>query len=151
VTTWDSGTLEGWTAQGNWEINDYSPWSGDHHAHFSFSPSVTNYDYSLISPVMDLSDCSIMDMSFDFAFSDYDGTGDNHFRVECTTDGVSWQSVSSFDGWDQSEGDHPAAAETSWLDPCTGSSTVQVRFRVYGSDSWGFNHWAVDDVDVHLP
>jgi hypothetical protein len=112
---------------------------------------VTDYEFSLTSPVFDLSDCAIMDMTFDFSFDDYDGTGNNHFRVECTSDGVNWESVYVFSSWDQSQGDHDPGQETSYLDNCTGSATVQVRFRVYGEDSWGFNHWAVDDVDVHLP
>lgn len=148
VTDWNTGTWEGWTPAGsNWLISSGTPWS-DNHARFSFSPTATYYTMTLTSPVIDLAGCAIADMDFDFAFSDWDGTGSNNLFVECSTNGSSWVSVGGFNTWYQSWGNHSAAKVTSFLDPCANSSTVWVRFRVTGNDSWGINYYAFNNVSV---
>jgi len=150
LASWDSGAWEGWTAVGdNWSVSSSSPWTQDNHARFSWFPSALSYSYTLTSPVFDLEGCFAVDMDFEFSFSDFDGTGNNALYIECTRDGVSWVSVSSFSEWLQSSGDHAAGPETSWLDPCNDSATVQVRFRITGDNSYGISHFAFDDIDVH--
>ncbi len=150
-TDWETGGWEGWTASAvdNWYVSTDYIWNTSYHAHFSWSPRAYDYSYTLTSPVIDLEGCYAVDMVFQLAFSDFDGTGNNNLYIECTSNGVDWVSVSSFTGWNQSQGTHEPGEETSWLDPCSDSSTVKVRFRVTGDDSYGINYFAFDNVDIH--
>ncbi len=145
--TWAAGA-DGWTAEGNWALDSSTVWSGDQYYLFSYLPTLSDYSRSLTSPVFDLTGCASATLAFQFELSEDDSYEYSEaMAAECAGDGSTWVPVYTRTEGDGSYG--PAGVSVPMDASCL-TATAQVRFRAYGSYSWGINHWAVDDVTVGL-
>jgi PKD repeat protein len=132
----------GWTAQGNWAITTESSHSPSHSWTDSPGGNYGNYwDYSLISPIFDLSDYERVALDFWHIYDLEDGY--DYGYVEISTDGGSnWTQVATYNGEDQTTW----MQETLDLAALDGQTNARFRFRI-DSDSWIVaDGWHVDDV-----
>ena len=97
-----------------------------------------NMDEQLVTPPMDLSDYSTVNLSFGHAFVYYESEiGDVDVRVG----GGSWENVARYQGLDTSGN---IALDIS--DIAAGKSDVRIRWRYYNAN-WEY-YWGIDDVSV---
>jgi len=64
---------EGWVVFGstsNWSISTSGPWPSDYNARFYWYPTRYNFETWILSPVIDLTGCSAVDMDFGSASND---------------------------------------------------------------------------------
>jgi len=139
----EAGNL-GWTAEGNWAITDEASHSPSHA--WTDSPGASygaNWNYALISPILDLSGFSGTTLGF---WHVYDLEEDYDFGyVEYSIDGrTTWAELASYNGEDQTTW---MREEFSLLD-LDGQSKVRIRFRLE-TDWYGVGDgWHVDDIEL---
>ncbi len=144
--TWNSGsfTTQGWTRSGgtNWGIatgfGNPAP-----SAQFNWSPSVTNYDQSLISPNITGIGSPGLNLKYDIYLSNYGTTTLEELAVEIW-DGTAWDRLAYYNN---AQGDIPWTSETKNIDSYS-FSTFKIRFRAYGQDSYNINNWNIDNIRV---
>lgn len=130
--------------QGNWQIED-----GDGNpppsAEFYWSPSTTNYEFSLTSPEMLVpGDAENAVLKFDLMLSDYGGTGQEHMTVEFW-DGSNWNELFDFKNDDDLPWDN---YQMDVSDMALGNM-VKFRFRAWGADTWDINWWRIDNIKLY--
>ena len=134
----------GWTTAGS--PNNWT-WSAGY-AYLYWSPSVTNYDMSLISPEILLPDnpLDIYDLTVSMYIDDYSTDTGEIMEIWVIHDGgetmlFEWD-LDINDDWGVSGG-------TDWiysdLDVYAGQE-IQIKFRSHGGDTYNFNYWYVYDV-----
>ncbi|MEJ5304281.1 MAG: carboxypeptidase regulatory-like domain-containing protein, partial [Bacteroidales bacterium] len=144
--TWSSGSFatQGWTLEGtgNWGIST-SVGMPAPSAQFNWSPSITNYSQSLVSPDITGMGSPGLNLQYDIYLSNYGTTTLEEFAVEIW-DGSTWDRLAYYNN---ANGDIPWTSETKSIDSYT-FSTFKVRFRAYGQDSYNINNWNVDNIRV---
>jgi len=144
--TWSSGSFatQGWTLEGtgNWGIST-SVGMPAPSAQFNWSPSITNYSQSLVSPDITGMGSPGLNLQYDIYLSNYGTTTLEEFAVEIW-DGSTWDRLAYYNN---ANGDIPWTSETKNIDSYT-FSTFKVRFRAYGQDSYNINNWNVDNIRV---
>ncbi|MCK4357149.1 MAG: immune inhibitor A, partial [Candidatus Cloacimonetes bacterium] len=134
--------LTGWTlvppSPNNWT------WSPGY-AMLNWSPSVTNYDMSLISPTIVIPDdpINVYDILVSMYINDYSTDTGETMEIWIIHDGVEtmifeWD-LDVNDNWGVSGGE-------DWVYTDTGQfagETVQFKFRSHGGDTYNFNQWYV--------
>jgi hypothetical protein len=146
---WDqaSFTFQKWSfspGQGNWLINttlgDPAPC-----ADFSWQSSLTNYDFSLVSPSLDAAPWSCADIwcDFDVRLDDHNATGNEKLRFDILIND-SWvgKAVLSNTG------------SMNWTTQHIDISSIKgkvfkIRFRASGVNSTDIRHWYVDNIHVY--
>ncbi len=132
----------GWTAEGSWSMvveNAHSPshsWTDSPGSDYGY-----DWNYSLISPLFDLSDYGGVRLSFwhiydlqalhDYGYVEYSGDG-----------GASWTQVASYSGQDQSTW-MQAEVDLSGLD---GAAEARIRFRLRSDLEIQVDGWHLDDI-----
>lgn len=132
----------GWTAEGNWAITTEAAHSATHS--WTDSPGGNhgnNWNYSLISPVFDLSGYTGVSLSF---WHIYDlESGYDYGYLEYSADGGStWSAVRSYNGENQTTWMQESVA----LPGADGAQAVQFRFRIDTDSYVTEDGWHIDDV-----
>ena len=136
-------TTTGWTTEGtpnNWN------WSAGY-AVLNWSPSVPNYDMSLISPniVLPTDPLDIYDLTVSMYLNNYSSNDGEVFEIWLIHDGgetLLWS-------YDDPTTDWGVTGGTDWVYTDTGQyagQTVQLKFRSHGGTTFNFNYWYVYDV-----
>ncbi|MBS1741076.1 MAG: hypothetical protein JST88_11115, partial [Bacteroidetes bacterium] len=149
---WSSSsfTTNGWTfspSQGNWVIgSSYVPTGGTApDAEFSWSPQVTNYSYSLVSPVINGTSYVGMKISYKLSLNNYSTTTLEQMKVEYKKVSAStWTTLTNYDNSTGSLNVAPSNVTLSGTD----TSSYQIRFTAYGQDSYNINGWGLDDIVI---
>jgi hypothetical protein len=136
-----SELVDMWTWDGdNWSIYSFFG-NPEPSARFSWTPSTTNYDMSLYSPLIPIGGNTELLLQYDIYLNDFGNTGTEHLSVEYFANGV-WTSVRDF----SNSGD---IFWTTYTDTIVGlSGSTQLRFRAYGDDSFEIDYWYVDNVSL---
>jgi len=143
---WTSGTFNTneWSfspSQGNWSIN-LSSGNPEPSAKFFYSPAVTNYSYSLLSPVINLNGAVNMTLTFDLSLSDYAYNGNEHLTV-WVLEGTEWTEVDDFSNTNDIDW---TSFTYEFLD-FSGNQT-QIRFEATGVNSDNINYWMIDNISL---
>ncbi len=139
--------------QGNWGFGtSYPPpssTSGTPNAFFNWTPSITNYSFSLISPVIDASGFEDIKLDYILFINSYSSSTLEQMAVEYkTTCSDEWILLENFTNAGLGNGN----AEYIRVDQVlqgVGNLLFQVRFRAYGANSYNLNGWGLDDISIH--
>ena len=137
----DSELLDLWTLEGdNWFISNTTG-NPAPSAYFSYTPTQTNFDLSLTSPVVPFSGGVDILLTYDFTLDNWSPTGTEYLAVEYR-DGATWNTLRNFANladyaWDTYTDTIPSP-----------SDNVQVRFRAYGDNSFNIDAFIVDNVSL---
>jgi PKD repeat protein len=135
----------GWSATGQWAITTESSHSPSHS--WTDSPGSNygnNWNYSITSPLIDLTDYSGTELAFWHAHDLEDGY--DYGYLEYSTDGgISWVTAGAYNG----ESNPPVwCEETLPLPDLDDQANVRLRFRI-DSDGWiTGDGWWIDDVEL---
>ena len=139
------GLLDLWLTDGgeNWYYDEFTG-NPEPSFRFNWSPTATNYDQSLYSPVIPLGGLTEVTVSFDLEFDNWAETGAEFFAAEYKTgNDVNWTVLEEFSN---------GGAEftfTNYSYDITGlSENLFVRFHCYGATSFDINWWLVDNFSV---
>ena len=139
--TFDSFPPSGWTTSGgsNWEGNNSNEAGGTApEARYNWSPSTTATQ-RLISPIIDTSDLTMNTLTFRHSVNHYEN--DYTLSIQTTSDGVSWNTVTTF----PSEDIPATQVEIAITTPDIGSENFQFAF-VFDGNSFNIDYWYIDDV-----
>ncbi|MCD6330524.1 MAG: hypothetical protein J7M10_09345, partial [Candidatus Cloacimonetes bacterium] len=150
-TFYEDWHLTGWREDplipNNWE------WDSDcEAAKLSWSPPVTNYDMSLISPEICIPyGATLITLSVNMFIHDFAPDMGEVMEIWIVNDGqetliFEWDLDYNND-WGISGG---TIWEYSYLDQFAGE-TIQIKFRSHGGDTYNFNYWYIYDVIVYYP
>jgi carboxypeptidase T len=135
---------QGWMAEGQWAVTDEASASPNHSWTDSPGSVYGNYwDYSLVSPPLDLADVAGVALEFSHTY-DLE-VGYDYARVEVSTDGgATWSTVASYNGvhtsgWEQVE------LDLGLLDHV---ADARIRFRIDTDVSITEDGWHIDDIVV---
>jgi len=131
----------GWTTDGgsNWIHGTGNNAGGTApEAEFYWSPS-TNAVQRLVSKPVNTTGSSSLNLSFMQTVNDYNGN--YTIRLETTSDGLTWNAVTTF----PSSSFGPQLEEIEITTPDVGSPTFQIAWTFDG-DSFNINYWYVDNV-----
>jgi len=136
----DFSTGQGWFVEPNWTITGNM-------LEFNWSPSISNFDASAISPVISLHE-SIGEMKVLQYLDVFSQTSNEKADISIIhEDGedVLWSYALSNGNWGSASGEE---IEFS-LEPYAGQD-VQFRFRTYGNDSYNWNWWHVFNIKLSV-
>jgi hypothetical protein len=146
---WDQGnfTYNNWSFDpdaGNWTISNTfgNPAPG---AQFSWSPTRTNYSYSLVTPVLDATSlaCSNIWLNFDYRLLDHNANGNEKLDVEVFYNNT-WHGLAEFSN----------TGSTFWvsnhldISPVKGNA-FSLRFRASGKNTQNIVSWNIDNINVY--
>jgi hypothetical protein len=139
--------------QGNWGFGtSYTPpssTSGSPNAYFSWSPTITNYNHSLTSPLLDAIYMSEVKMDFILFVNNYSGSTVENMAVEFKAlDETEWTLLELFTTAGLGSGNAEHVRTDQVLEGMAGN-LFQVRFRAHGPNSWNINGWGLDDIHLH--
>jgi hypothetical protein len=147
---WDSGDFatNGWTfendEQANWTIVDFFG-NPANSARFNSMPTLTDYDYCLVSQEFDATAMTEVVLDYDIC-SMFMMPGNNHMSIEVRTVGGDWVSLVTYSETVPAMGDwqHDEFDISSYV----AGSMFQVGFRNTGTNSFDFMHWTIDNIHV---
>lgn len=151
IEDWETGDFEtnGWTfeyEQGNWQINNAAGNPGSS-ASFTDFPFLNNYNYILISPVLDGTESSSVFLSYDL-IGRVMRPGAEHLSVEIRIDGGNWTEIANYN-FDTPGGDDDWLNEAHNISTIAGGNDFQIGFRAYGITSLNINHWYIDNISLY--
>jgi len=140
----EGGLLDLWLIDGdNWLYDDFTG-NPEPSFRFSWTPTATNYDQSLYSPVIPLGTLTDATISFDLEFDNWSPTGAEYLAAEYKTgNDVDWTVLEEF----SNSGDGFPFTNYSY-DISGLSGNLFVRFHCYGSTTFDINWWLVDNFSV---
>ena len=146
---WDQATFtfQKWTfapSQGNWSLNttfgNPSPC-----ADFSWQPTLTNYDLSLVSPTINAAPwtCATIWCDFDVMLVDQNATGDEKLELDILIN----------DNW-INKAELTNTVSTDWMlkhidITAAKGQAFKVRFRANSANSADILHWYVDNIHLY--
>jgi hypothetical protein len=138
---------------GNWDFGDMhtppSSTSGAPNAYFDRNPQLTNYSYSLTSPVIDASGLNEVKIDYFLFLNNNNNSTFEQLTVECkAVDAGSWLMVEIFNNGGVGSGSAEFIRENQSLPGMQGQQ-FQVRFHAHGSNSNSINGWGLNDVHIH--
>ncbi|MEI6487395.1 MAG: GEVED domain-containing protein [Bacteroidota bacterium] len=145
-----SFTTNGWTfspSQGNWLVGtSYTPTGGTSpNAYFNWSPSVTSYSYSLVSPIINGGPYNNITLGYDLLLNNFSTSTLEQFSVEYkTVSSGTWTMLYNQDNTGGSASFNQTAASLIGMD----GQTFQIRFTAYGANSFNINGWGLDNILV---
>jgi len=139
--------------QGNWGFgNSYTPpasTSGAPNAFFGWSPTQTDYSYSLTSPLLDATGMSSVMMDYILFINNFSSSTIENMAVEFKAlDATEWTLLELFTTAGLGGGNAEFVRTSQVLEGMAGHQ-FQVRFRAHGSNSYNINGWGLDDIHVH--
>ena len=138
----DSFPPTDWTTTGgtNWQGGSSNNAGGTApEAEFNWSPSTTATQ-RLVSPVINTTGSSSLDLQFMHMVNDYNG--DYELRIETTSDGTNWNTAWSLI---PNANVGPEQINETITTPDVGSATFQIAW-VFVGNSFNINYWYVDDI-----
>jgi len=152
----NSASVDCWTypqGMGNWHIGgSYSPpssVSGSPNAYFSWDPTVTNYSFSLTSPMLSAVGMINIKMDYLLFLNNYDNNNLEQMSVEYkTSDALSWTLLENFTNLGLGNGNMEYFRTNQALAGVDGKE-FQIQFRAHGGSSYSINGWGLDDIFVH--
>ncbi|MBS1589734.1 MAG: immunoglobulin domain-containing protein, partial [Bacteroidetes bacterium] len=147
---WSSNTFGTWTfpsGQGNWLVGAaYTPLGATApNAYFSWSPQITNYSYVLVSPVINATAYTAITLDYKLQLNNFSTSTLEQLAVEYKpTSSGTWTLITNYTNTAGSFD----VAPTNISIPLANTQNFQIRFRVYGQDSYNINGWGVDDINV---
>ncbi len=159
LETFDGNAPDCWTfidGQGNWGFNT-TTWgppsspSGPPHASFHWSPTISNYNHSLVSPPMDATGIH-GDIFVDYLLylNNFNNNNTNYMAVEYKTiDGEDWTLLEEFSSAGLGSGNEEFIREDQLLAGMSGQ-VFHLRFRAHGENSFSINGWGLDDIHIHF-
>ncbi|MEL1235618.1 MAG: hypothetical protein VXA61_02995, partial [Candidatus Neomarinimicrobiota bacterium] len=140
----EGGLLDLWLVDGtNWVYNDFTGNPAPAYQ-FSWTPTQTNYDQSLYSPVIPLGTLDEATIAFDLTFDNWSVTSEEFLSAEYKTGtDATWTVLEEFSNAVE---DFPFT--TYSYDVSGLSDNLFVRFRCYGANSFNINWWALDNFSV---
>lgn len=151
-----SGSVSCWSflqGQANWMFGDqYTPpssASGPPNAYFSGSPQLSNYNYSLVSPVIDATDAANIRMDYLLFLNSQNSSTLEQLIVEYkAVDATNWLMLEIFSNTGLGSGSQQYLRVEQNLIGMQGQQ-FQIRFRSQGINSLNINGWGIDDVLVY--
>lgn len=139
--------------QGNWDFGDMhtppSSTSGSPNAYFDRSPQQTGYSYSLVSPVIDAGDLTVVHMDFILYLNNNSNSTFEQLAVEVKgVDQGSWLTVEIFTNSGVGGGSQEFIRQGVALPGMQGQQ-FQICFRAHGVNSNSLNGWGLDDIAVY--
>ena len=125
-----------------WEYYNSAPnWSADPVAYFNYS-HIRDYSMSMYSPLINISDYSGLEISFDMHFDAWEGTTTNEYLFIEYCTGSGWENALTFLA-DAELGavDIPWGNNSFLLTGLGDLDTLQIRFRTAGTYSYNINSW----------
>lgn len=152
---WNNGSFQhnGWTAQGNWGIQNKT-------ARFSWNPTRYNYSYNLTSKILDASGYEDVTLAFDLYLDNWSRQTMEQLTVK-VYDGTAWQQVANYTNQSSYSGDIPWTHVTLDISDYA-NENLQLRFTAHGGNSYNINEWRIDNIvlsgtlaeiipDIHAP
>ncbi len=145
---WTSGnfTANNWTfdpSQGNWGMNSTTG-NPAPSARFGWSPSTTNYSYSLISKDIAANlAVSNVTLQFDIMLDNYTNTGAEQIKVYIWN-GSSWVLLETI----ANTGDIPWTTKSYDVTAQALGKTTKVRFEATGANTFDIDYWYLDNIKV---
>ncbi len=142
----DNGFTENqWTLSGgtNW-MTSFTAGNPAPSASFSGTPVVSGYHQYLTSKMLSGINAPKLTLKYDIFLDNYIPGFSNSLAVELWN-GITWltirtyQNTGGFLSWEEEEAD---------ISSVTGIENFQIRFHVYGSNSFDINSWNIDNVEV---
>jgi len=133
-----------------WEYYNSAPdWSADPVAYFAYS-YIRDYSTSMYSPLINISNFSGLEISFDMHFDAWPGTTTNEYLYIEYCTGSGWENALTFLA-DAELGavDIPWGNNSFFLTDQRDLDTLQIRFRTAGTYSYNINEWYIDNVKVY--
>ena len=135
----------GWTTQGS--PNNWTWATG--YAYLYWSPSVDNYDMSLLSPEIDVpaDPADVWDITISMYISDYSTDEGEVMEIWIVSDDKTETMIFEWDldvndDWGVSGGTDFVYTDTGQF----AGQTVQFKFRSHGGSTFNFNYWYIYDV-----
>ena len=114
---------------------------------FTGSPAVTNYSYSIITPLQYAIPytCSDAFLEFDYKLSQVQPSASDFLSVEINRGGDLWETVEEFVN----------SENTGWVHkhiqlPDAGGMIFKVRFRAHGNNSATIDAWCLDNISIYV-
>lgn len=130
---------------GNWAISTDSgnPAPG---AEFNWSPSQTDYSFTLESPPLDGNiPGNAIALEFDLLLNNYSSDTEENMNVQ-VFDGGNWITVESFSN---AQGDIDWEGYNIDITPYAIDRVFKVRFTATGENSYNINYWVIDNFAVY--
>ncbi len=149
---WASSSFatNGWTfdpSQGAWVMGSgYTPTGATTpNAYFNWTPSYTNYSYSLVSPVINGSTYVGMTLDYKLQLNNYSASTLEQFKIEYKkTWETAWTLLTNYSNAAGSFNIAPTNVPISGTD----TANYQIRFVAYGVSSFNINGWGLDDIAI---
>ena len=149
---WASSSFatNGWTfdpSQGAWVMGSgYTPTGATTpNAYFNWTPSYTNYSYSLVSPVINGSTYVGMTLDYKLQLNNYSASTLEQFKIEYKkTWETAWTLLTNYSNAAGSFNIAPTNVPISGTD----TANYQIRFVAYGVNSFNINGWGLDDIAI---
>jgi hypothetical protein len=114
-------------------------------AMFNYSPSITNYSYYLVSAAYNTTAAATLQLKYDYYLSNYSTATLEQMGVE-VFDGTNWVSVANYTN----------SASFPWTPVVLNvtaykNANFQMRFHVYGANSFNINNWNFDNIVITEP
>ncbi len=139
--------------QGNWSFGtSYTPpssQSGAPNAYFSWTPSTTNYNFSLTSPLIDATNMTDIKINYLLYLDNYSNSTVENMAVEYKElDAGQWTLLELFTSSGMGNTTVQFVRTDQALQGMEGK-LFQVRFRAHGPNSFNIDGWGLDDILVH--
>lgn len=139
--------------QGNWNFG--SSWpppssvSGPPHAFFNWSPSLTNYSFSLTSPYINALNSNNIKVGYILFVDSYSNATIENLSVEYKiAEASEWTLLELFTTAGLGSGSAEFVRENQLM-PGVNGSVFQIRFRAHGVNSFNINGWSLDDITIN--
>ncbi|MDI6450128.1 hypothetical protein [Anaerobaca lacustris] len=133
---WDNGSFQynGWTAQGNWGVQNRT-------ARYSWNPTRSYYSHNLTSTILDASGYEDVTLDFDLFLDNWSRSTLEQLTVK-VHNGSAWQQVANYTN---EGGDIPWTHVTLDISEYA-SDNLRVRFTAHGQNSYNINAWRIDNI-----
>ena len=148
--TLNSFTTNGWSftpAQSNWTMGAaYTPTGATSPtAYFNWSPTLTNYSVSLVSPIINGTPYMNMTLDYKLQLNNFSTATVEEFKIEYkSVTSATWTTLINY----TSSGGSFNVAPTNQSLIGVNTSNFQLRFTANGPNSFNINGWGIDDIVV---
>ncbi|MGY6561452.1 MAG: fibronectin type III domain-containing protein [Luteibaculaceae bacterium] len=155
-----SGSVSCWNFQPNWSIHTptipgfSSSISGAPYARFNWTPSLTNYERHLLSPIISvpqIADDQAIYLGYRVLLNNFDNASLNQLSISWRIEGASnWNSIVTHSNSLVTGSGTIQIEENSLEIFGTSNQNIQLRFTASGGNSFSINQWNLDDVSLSL-
>ena len=149
IETWNRTPFpRAWTLEANWQTSQDSPF-GATHAKFTGTPTLTNFERSLTSPVFDTTACPNTQLTVDWRAVPNGSDEGVVMHIEVSSSGGAvWSEIFTYDTTDAEQ---PPITQVIQSTVLANTALARVRLRITGNTSANLNKIQVDNVKVNAP